>query len=492
MFGLTNSQGNHGEDVKEYYFYLDNTPTHSSMNYLYKYPQNAYPYTDLVNTNRSRSRYELEYELIDTGIFNENKYFDIYVEYAKQSPEEILIKITAINRGDENATINILPTLWFRNIWYGSKTSVERPIIKEIGSMQNTKVVEANHQFLGRRYLYFEGNVPLLFTENETNNQLLFNGMNPTRYVKDGINNYIINKDISTINPAQVGTKTSANYQLAIPANESRTIKLRLTTANPQELQGKDLFSGEFDAIFDMRRKEANEFYDSISPNNLNDDEKNVFRQALSGLLWSKQYYEYDISKWLNEHQVNFYTDTQRPVRNINWFHMVNSDVISMPDKWEYPWYAAWDLAFHTIALSLVDPDFAKQQLKLMLDDRYLHPNGQLPAYEWNFNDVNPPVHAWAIAFNSHLELALYGHIDTKFLESAFQKLLMNFTWWVNRKDSAGNNVFQGGFLGLDNIGVFDRSASLPPGITLDQADGTAWMAMFCQDMWTLAIGSRS
>ena len=488
MFGLTNSEGNHGEDVKEYYFYLDSTPTHSSMKYLYKYPQNAYPYTDLVNINRSRSRYELEYELIDTGIFDENKYFDIYVDYAKQSPEDILIEITAINRGNENANLNILPTLWFRNIWFASQTPIERPTIKEISSMQNTKAVEANHQLLGKRYLYFEGNVPLLFTENETNNQRLFGGVNPTPYVKDGINNYIVNKDINAINPAQVGTKTSANYQLTIPANQSRTIKLRLTTANPLELQGEDIFDGEFNAVFDIRSKEADEFYDSVSPNTLSDDEKNVFRQALSGMLWNKQYYEYNVSKWLTEHQVNFYTESQKPVRNINWFHMVNSDVISMPDKWEYPWYAAWDLAFQTAALAIVDPDFAKQQLKLMLNERYLHPNGQFPAYEWNFNDVNPPVHAWAIVLTNNLEQAVYGHSDTEFLESTFQKLLMNFTWWVNRKDNAGNNVFQGGFLGLDNIGLFDRSAPLPPGITLDQADGTAWMSMFCQAMLTLSI----
>ena len=487
IFGLTNSEGNHGEDVKEYYFYLDSTPTHSYMKYLYKYPQNAFPYMDLLNTNRSRSKYEFEHELLDTGIFNDDRYFDVYVDYAKESPEDILIKITAANRGNEDATLNILPTLWFRNTWYGSKTPVERPNIKEIGAMPNASAVEVEHQYLGKRYLYFEGKPPLLFTENENNNKRLFGTTNLTQYVKDGINDYIVNKDNNAVNPAHVGTKTSANYQLTVPAKQSRTIKLKLTNLKPEEIGDQNLFDEKFDQVFDMRTKEADDFYSSISPSTLNDDERNVLRQALSGMLWSKQYYEYDISKWLNEHQVDFYTQSQRPIRNINWFHMVNSDVISMPDKWEYPWYAAWDLAFHTVAISMVDPDFAKQQLNLMLNERYLHPNGQFPAYEWNFNDVNPPVHAWAIIFNQNLEEALTGKRDTEFLENAFQKLLMNFTWWVNRKDNAGNNLFQGGFLGLDNIGLFDRSATFPPGVTLDQADGTAWMAMFCQNMLTLA-----
>ena len=488
IFGLTNSEGNHGEDVKEYYFYLDSTPTHSYMKYLYKYPQNAYPYLDLVNTNKSRSKFQFEYELLDTGIFNNDRYFDVYIEYAKKSPEDILIQITAHNRGNENATLNILPTLWFRNTWYGSKTPIERPVIKKI-NMGNAgeSGAEADHPFLGKRYLYCEGTPSLLFTENENNNQRLFGTTNLTQYVKDGINNYIVNKDNNAVNPAQEGTKTSANYQLTVPAKQSRTVKLRLTTAKPEEIQDQNLFDGGFDEVFELRRREADDFYDSISPKNLNDDGRNVLRQALSGMLWSKQYYEYDISKWLNEHQVDFYTESQKPIRNINWFHMVNSDVISMPDKWEYPWYAAWDLAFHTIAISMADPDFAKQQLNLMLNERYLHPNGQFPAYEWNFNDVNPPVHAWALIFNHNLEEALYGKTDTEFLENAFQKLLMNFTWWVNRKDNAGNNLFQGGFLGLDNIGLFDRSAKFPPGVTLDQADGTAWMAMFSQNMLTLA-----
>lgn len=487
LFGLTNSEGNHGEDVKEYYFYLDNTPTHSYMKYLYKYPQNAYPYTDLVNTNRSRSRYQFEYELMDTGIFNQDQYFDVYVEYAKKTPEDILIKITAFNRGNQDAPLNILPTLWFRNIWYGSKTPVERPLIKEIKLTPNVSAIEAEQQFLGKRYLYCDGLVPLLFTENENNNRRLFGTNNLTPYVKDGINNYVVNRDDNAVNPAQVGTKTSANYAFTVPAKQSATVKLRLTSTKPEDVDPENIFGDSFDELFEKRRKEADEFYDLISPKTLSADEKNVLRQALSGMLWSKQYYDYDIAKWLTEHQIDYYTESQKPFRNINWFHMVNSDVISMPDKWEYPWYAAWDLAFHTVAISMVDPDFAKQQLNLMLNERYLHPNGQFPAYEWNFNDVNPPVHAWAIIFNYHLEEALFGKGDIEFLEDAFQKLLMNFTWWVNRKDDAGNNVFQGGFLGLDNIGVFDRSSKLPEGVILDQADGTAWMAMFCQNMLTLA-----
>ncbi len=487
LFGLTNSQGNHGEDVKEYYFYLDTTPTHSLMKYLYKYPQSAYPYTDLVDTNRSRNRYQFEYELIDTGIFDNDHYFDIYVDYAKASPEDLLIKITAANRGKQEANLNVLPTLWFRNIWYGSKTPMERPSIKEIKTKLNISTVEAEHPFLGKYYLYFQNQPQLLFTENENNNKRLFNGTNLTPFVKDGINEYIVNKVNSAVNPVHVGTKVAANYSLTVAAKKAETLKVRLTNIKPEEAQSEDLFDDAFDAVFDARHREADEFYAAISPNALNEDERNVLRQALSGMLWSKQYYEYDLAKWLQEHHVDFYREIQKPVRNINWFHMVNSDVISMPDKWEYPWYAAWDLAFHTVALSMVDPDFAKQQLYLLLNERYLHPNGQFPAYEWNFNDVNPPVHAWAIIFNYNLEEALFGKGDVAFLERAFQKLLMNFTWWVNRKDNSGRNVFQGGFLGLDNIGLFDRSAKFPPEVSLDQADGTAWMAMFCQNMLTIS-----
>ncbi len=422
LFGLTNNEGNHGEDVKEYYFYLDNTPTHSYMKYLYKYPQNAYPYLDLVSTNRSRSRYEFEYELINTGIFDQDQYFDIYVEYAKKSPEDIFIKITAFNRSNKDAPLTILPTLWFRNIWYGSKIPIEHPLIKEIKLTQNISAVEAEQQFIGKRYLYCDGQVPLLFTENENNNKRLFGTNNLTPFVKDGINNYVVNGDENAINPAQVGTKISANCMFIVPALQSVTVKLRLTTVEPEDVDPENMFGTGFDELFMSRIKEADEFYDLVSPKTLTDDEKNVLRQALSGMLWTKQYYDYDIAKWLTEHQVDYYTEAQKPVRNINWFHMVNSDIILMPDKWEYPWYAAWDLAFHTVAVSMVDPEFAKQQLNLMLNERYMHPNGQFPAYEWNFNDVNPPVHAWAIIFNYHLEEALYGKGDIEFLANSFQK----------------------------------------------------------------------
>ncbi len=488
MFGLTNSEGNHGEDVKEYYFYLDNTPTHSYMKYLYKYPQMAYPYMDLINTNRSRNRNQFEYELLDTGIFNDDRYFDVFVEYAKESPEDILVQITACNRGKETATLHILPTLWFRNIWYGYK-DVERPALKETKIQSNVSIVEANDPILGKYYLYCEGAVPLLFTENETNNQRLFGSSNSTKYVKDGINNFVVNNDNASVNPEKMGTKASADYHFAIGGGETKTVRLRLSNIPPETIMQKgNLFGNNFDEAMDSHKREADQFYDSISPTSLNEDERRVLRQALSGMLWSKQFYDYDVGKWLNEHNMNFYMKNDRNVRNSNWFHMANTDVISMPDKWEYPWYAAWDLAFHTVVLSLVDEEFARQQLELMLTERYLHPNGQTPAYEWNFNDVNPPVHAWAVLFNHRMQQQLNGKSDLDFLEDAFQKLMLNFTWWVNRKDRNGSNVFEGGFLGLDNIGVFDRSAPLPGGAYLEQADGTAWMAMFAQNMLEIAV----
>ena len=492
LFGLTNVEGNHGEDCKEYYFYLENTPTHSYMKYLYKYPQKAYPYLDLVNTNKSRSRYELEYELIDTRIFDENRYFDIYIEYSKFTPEDILIQITAYNRARESSTLNVLPTLWFRNTWIGDE-KVDHPKIQEVTtSLHDMTVAEAKHPVLGKFFLYCEEPATLLFTENETNYERLFGKPNLTAYVKDGINNYIVNKDSKAVNPSQVGTKAAANYILNVPAQQARQVRLRLTNLDPEEVMQQHAnhggFGEWFNEIFKLRKREADNFYNSITPETLTDDERTIFRQAISGMLWNKQYYEYDVAKWLREHNVNFYSETQKPFRNLQWFHLSNSDIVSMPDKWEYPWYAAWDLAFHTVVLSLVDPDFAKRQLNLMLTGRYLHPNGQIPAYEWNFSDVNPPVHSWAVLFNYQMEQVLYGKGDIEFLEGAFQKLLMNFTWWVNRKDPEGRNIFQGGFLGLDNIGVFDRSVPMPPGITLEQADGTAWMAMFCQNMLSIAL----
>ncbi len=493
LFGLTNSEGNHGEDCKEYYYYLDSTPTHSYMKYLYKYPQSAFPYLDLINTNRARNRNELEYELMDTGIFNDNRYFDVFVEYAKESPEDLLIMVTIHNRGPEDWTLHVLPTLWFRNTWSWGMDN-EKPQLKHAEEMPGLSVVEARHKNLGQRYLYFDGNIPLLFTENETNNQRIFGTPNAGPYVKDGINNYLVYGDRNAVNPSEVGTKIAAHYELRINAGDKRVIKMRLNNTPPSSLgsaysmAGGNPFGNHFDEIFNTRNREADEFYNSITPPSVNDDQKNVMRQALAGMLWSKQFYGYDIEKWLQQHGIKEPGQGRGGVRNTQWYHMINEDIISMPDKWEYPWYAAWDLAFHTLALSMVDPYFAKQQLSLMLKSQYLHPNGQLPAYEWNFSDVNPPVHAWAVIFNYRLEKDIFGQGDIQFLENAFQKLLFNFTWWVNRKDRTGSNVFEGGFLGLDNIGIFDRSAPLPMGGYLEQADGTAWMSMFCQNMLEIAI----
>jgi hypothetical protein len=491
LFGLTNGEGNHGEDVKEYYFYVDNTPTHSYMKYLYKYPQAAFPYYELVSGNRQRNRNDLEYELLDTGIFNQDKYFDVFVEYAKETPEDLLIKITVSNRGQEAATLHVVPTLWFRNTWSWSEGE-KRPETRQGPAVEGARVIEALSLQLGERFLYCDGEPELLFTENETNTMRLFGTANRTPYVKDGINNYIVNGDINAVNPKRTGTKAAAHYQTTIGAGESKVFRLRLTNAAPDALKkvaanGRP-FGKQFDQILDARRHEADEFYGSITPPSISKDEALVMRQALAGMLWSKQYYSFDVDKWLDEHRADPFSERSREIRNKSWFHMVNDDVISMPDKWEYPWYAAWDLAFHTIALGLVDLDFAKQQLTLMLDTLYLHPSGQVPAYEWNFSDVNPPVHAWATLFLYYTEKMQRGQGDIDFLKAAFNKLVLNFTWWLNRKDRFGKNVFEGGFLGLDNIGVFDRSAPLPTGGWLEQADGTAWMALFSQNMAEIAL----
>ncbi len=492
LFGLTNSEGNHGEDVKEYYFYLDSTPTHSYMKYLYKYPQAAFPYGNLVETNKKRSREEMEYELLDTGVFNDDRYFDVFVEYAKESPDDICIKISLCNRGNKATALHVLPTLWFRNTWSWPKGG-SKPVLKSVKGAKHG-VIHAHHtdplfrESLDDSYLYCEGTAPLLFTENETNQARLFGAANKSPYVKDGINEYVVNGKKDAVNPGASGTKASPHYQLTVGPGATQTVRLRLTKKAPGEL--RDPF-GTFDAVVSKRLQEADEFYDSVTPPAIkaDRDRANVLRQAMAGMLWSKQYYYFDADQWLTEHHANpLNRGDQQASRNREWFHMVNDDIISMPDKWEYPWYAAWDLAFHTIALSAVDPDFASQQLDLMLSQHYLHPNGQIPAYEWNFSDVNPPVHAWAALFLTRALTARMGEAHVAFLKSAFSKLLLNFTWWVNRKDRLGKNVFEGGFLGLDNIGVFDRSAPLPTGGHLEQADGTAWMALFSQNMGELAI----
>jgi hypothetical protein len=498
LFGLTNSEGNHGEDVKEYYFYLDSTPTHSYMKFLYKYPQAAYPYSDLVETNRRRSRNEPEYELLDTGVFHDDRYFDVFVEYAKAGPEDILVKITAANRGSDAAELHLLPTLWFRNDWAPwiaeSNRAAEKPSLRQVEASPGTSAVAATHSLLGEFVLACEGEVPLLFTDNTTNNERLFPGQqNESPYVKDGINDFVVQGKRGAVNPEKQGTKVAAHYRVTVASGQSATVRLRLARQSEARKSEKTKPSAsglgaEFDKTLAVRLQEADEFYRSVTPPSVSPDAANVMRQALAGMLWSKQFFFFDGDNWLDEHHSNPLHTGYRNARNWEWFHMLNEDVISMPDKWEYPWYAAWDLAFHTLPLSIVDPDFAKQQMGLMLQGAYLHPSGQIPAYEWNFSDVNPPVHAFATLFLHRTAHAPAGEVDLDFLRSTFNKLLLNFTWWVNRKDRFGKNVFEGGFLGLDNIGVFDRSAPLPTGGHLEQADGTAWMALFSQNMLELAI----
>jgi hypothetical protein len=483
LFGLTNSEGNHGEDVKEYYFYLDSTPTHSYMKYLYKYPQQAFPYDDLVATSKQRSRAEMEYELLDTGIFEGDRYFDVFVEYAKHTAEDILIQISVSNRGAEPATLHVLPTLWFRNSWTWWP-GTPRPVLRQIASKNDVRIVAASHPELGERYLYCEAAASLLFTENETNNERIFGTSNTSAYVKDAINEFIVHGKREAVNPERRGTKSAAHYQVSV-AGQTATMRLRLSPMDPMSIG--DPF-GSFADTLQRRKGEADEFYRAVTPERVDEDEARVMRQALAGMLWGKQYFSFEVDKWLKEHGVDPMRPQPKHIRNSQWFHMVNNHVISMPDKWEYPWYAAWDLAFHTIALSIVDVAFAKEQLDLMLQEFFLHPTGQLPAYEWNFSDVNPPVHAWATLFLYRTEQALKGEGDLEFLKRSFAKLTLNFSWWVNRKDRFGKNLFEGGFLGLDNIGVFDRSAPLPTGGHIEQADGTAWVALFCQNMLEISI----
>lgn len=481
LFGLTGVEGNHGEDVKEYYFYLDSTPTHSYMKFLYKYPQSAYPYQQLVEENARRGRQQPEFELLDTGVFEEDRYFDVEVEYAKADHDDIAIRITIRNHNSQPASLDVLPTLWFRNTW----SWFDDQSIPEISLLDNTPertTFVAKKQGFDTYYLHCTGRIDTLFTENETNFTRLYGSPNRS-FAKDGINNRVVNGAVDSVNPQQRGSKASAWYQVDVDAGSSVQLRLRLNRTGKDSHPFRD-----YDALFEKRTTEADSYFNTIIPETLGKDERNIMRQSLAGLLWSKQFYHYVIREWLEGDSGQPVPPSERLTgRNAKWSHVYNADVLSMPDKWEYPWFAAWDLAFHCIALSIVDPDFAKDQLSLILREWYMHPNGQLPAYEWAFGDVNPPVHAWAAWRVYRIEQSRSGTGDIKFLESVFHKLLMNFTWWVNQKDSDGLNVFEGGFLGLDNIGVFDRSAPLPTTGIIEQSDGTSWMGMYTLNMLTIA-----
>ena len=484
-FGLTGPEGNHGEDVKELYYYLDSTPTHSYLKALYKYPQRAYPYEWMVSENRRRGKGDPEFELADTGIFDDGRYFDVIAEYAKASPDDILIRLTIANRGPDAARLHLLPTLWFRNVWSWGRTS-DRPQLSRSARARIT----AEHSALGRLVLDADvassGEHPtLLFTENDTNAERLFGVPNASPYVKDAFHEYVIDRRTDAVNPREEGTKAAALYQLMVPAGESVTVRLRLAVESESSRQA---FGTAFERTFARRIAEADEFYADKIPGPLSDEERRVTRQAYAGLLWSKQFYHYAITDWLEGDPAQPAPPaSRRNGRNAEWKHLYNADVILMPDKWEYPWYAAWDLAFHVVALARIDPHFAKEQLVLFLREWYMHPNGQIPAYEFAFGDVNPPVHAWA-CWRVYKMTGPRGARDRTFLARVFHKLLLNFTWWVNRKDLEGHNLFAGGFLGLDNIGVFDRSQPLPTGGHLEQADGTAWMAFYCGTMLSMAL----
>ena len=480
LFGLGNHEGNHGEDVKELYYYLDNLPTHYYMKYLYKYPQAAYPYLDLLNTNKNRNKKEPEYEILDTGIFNDDKYFDVYVEYAKKNEEDIFIKLEIVNRGNDKAPVTVLPTLWFYNYWqYAAEKN--KPAITFI----NDQSVKATHPALGTYFLYFQKTDDILFTENETNFERLFQKPNQNEYVKDDFHDAIINgKNYQKVKNKKEGTKCAPVYHLEIEPKQSQTIFIRLTNT-----QTDDSFPNAFEEIFSLRKKEADEFYKAIQPASCTEDQKNIQRQVFAGMLWNKQFYHYDVERWLNTSDgITPVSEERKTGRNYRWKYLKNQDILSMPDNWEYPWYAAWDMAFHCITLAIIDPTFAKHQLTLMMREWYMDPQGQLPAYEWNFSDVNPPLHAFAALQIYKTEQDLYGKADMVFLKSIFQKLIINFTWWINRKDADGNSIFEGGFLGLDNIGLFNRSMILPGNMLLEQADGTSWMGMYALDMMNIAI----
>lgn len=484
LFGVNPKEGNHGEDVKELYYYLDNTPTHSYMKYLYKYPQEEFPYKKLVDTDRTRTRNDPEYELSDTAVFDRDGYFDVFVEYAKAGPEDILIRIEVCNRGKDKASIAVLPTMWFRNTWSFGMIK-DKPDIVLLRESSEWDMLKAAHEQAGTYFLACEKGDKILFTENETNTERLFRIPNKTPYVKDAFHTAVVQGDYDLLRDKKNGTKCGILYEFEVPGGESRLIKLRLAdkefSANP--------FGRAFDKIINDRISEADAFYARLAPEVPVSDAVAVQRQAFAGLLWSKQYYNYEIEAWLNGDKGQPRPPERRKRgRNHGWPYLFNRDIISMPDKWEYPWYAAWDLAFHCVPLAMTDPDFAKKQLILFLREWYMHPNGQIPAYEWNFSDVNPPVHAWAAMKVFQIERQFRGTGDITFLKRVFHKLLLNFTWWVNRKDSEGHNIFQGGFLGLDNIGVFDRSRELPTGGHIEQADGTSWMAMYALNMMDLAL----
>ncbi len=480
LFGLSNPEGNHGEDVKELYYYLDNLPTHYYMKYLYKYPQAEFPYDKLVEENKMLGKNEPEFELLDTGIFNENRYFDIYLEYAKENSNDIFIKIEVVNRGPEKAPITILPTVWFYNFWqFGYKASM--PLIENMG---NNSLKITHHQ-LGTYYFYFSPTEGILFTENETNTERLFGRKNASPYVKDAFHDAIINgKNFEALEDKMKGTKCAPVYQTDIQPGGTYTVFFRLVNkAIPEP------FPDNFEHIFADRKKEADEFYDSLHHKELTSDQKNIQRQAFAGMLWNKQFYHYDVERWLKAGDgITPLSEKRSAGRNSDWKYLKNHDILSMPDNWEYPWYASWDMAFHCITMALIDPVFAKHQLSLLLREWYMNPQGQLPAYEWNFSDVNPPVHAFAALQIYKAEEQFFGHGDINFLKEVFQKLLINFTWWTNRKDQLGNSVFEGGFLGLDNIGLFDRNMSMPDGMILEQADGTSWMGMYALDMMNMAL----
>ena len=481
MFGLTGDEGNHGEDVKEYYFYLDNLPSHAYMKYLYKYPQQAFPYARLLEENRRRTRHDPEFELLDTGIFDEDRYFDVFVEYAKAGPDDILIRIGAFNRGPETAPLHLLPTLWMRNDWSWSGRKPKPRIAPDPALPQ---LLAATHAELGTYWLYYQPCDDLLFTDNESNMARLW-GQAPAGFAKDAFDDFVVHGRLDAVNRADVGTKAAPLYLRTVAPGERCEIRLRLS--NRRDLP--DALGPAFDAMFERRIEEADAFYQRITPFELPPDMRLVQRQAFAGMLWSKQYYHYVVAHWLQGDKLQPAPPGQRwDGRNHEWMHLATGDVLSMPDKWEYPWFAAWDTAFHCVAFAMIDADFAKDQLLLLTREWYMHPNGQIPAYEWNFSDVNPPVHAWAAIRICQIEQKMTGRLDTAFLERIFRKLLINFTWWVNRKDEEGNNLFEGGFLGLDNIGAFDRSKGLPGGGHLEQADGTSWMATYCLNMLNIAL----